>query len=417
MSTVAIIDISSSERWGGYIPFSSEWKPPRSAEYTSRGRATDHGSGPYYRVRAKSKLVDSHTGRELPPDHAEHQDPGGYKPLRWQVQVHQEPWGFWYTQETQQYKWGGWQDYGGHKYEYIRDRVEGNNLIYHQNIYYRREWTSNYVFDYTIWNLYATGTDVIDVSEVPTERPFYDFFLAAVEAGYIHPSYQQYFSTSFMEAASALPQADVNLIGNIKEAFEYIKGAIDFLKSPASSLGDLFQSFADPKNLWLQYRYVYKTNQMDAKELTELVSRLDYLSTCLEDSLTTEAYTTVGDTRFGVTMRFPIASILPQDVVSLVEMFGAQITPSNIWDMIPFSFMVDWFAGIGDKLSFFEDWVGAVELEPDDIWYIIRREYDWGSVYVRIPGVKPVVPPVYTPKSASGKAVTMRIADTVSIFT
>jgi hypothetical protein len=221
-----------------------------------------------------------------------------------------------------------------------------------------------------------------------------------------------------MDAASALPEADVNLIGNIKEAFDYIKGAIQFLKSPASSMGELFQSFADPKDLWLKYRYVYKTNQMDAKEINNLVSRLDYLSACSESELTTQAWTDVGSVRYGATMRFPISSVLPNDVYSLIKQFGLQVKPSNVWDLIPFSFMVDWFADIGNKLSFLEDWAGAVELKPMNLWFILRaNDVDGVDVYMRIPGQVPVVPPMYMQKTASGKAVTMRVADTISIFT
>jgi len=47
-------------------------------------------------------------------------------------------------------------------------------------------------------------------------------------------------------------------------------------------------------------------------------------------------------------------------VMKLVEDMGLRLTASNVWDMIPFSFVVDWFTGIG---ATFQAWDFNLELD------------------------------------------------------
>lgn len=274
------------------------------------------------------------------------------------------------------------------------------------------KWVSSASTSYIAGNTGYTYT-----SSLPPMGRLYDEFLQAVEIGYFRPDLQQAYAAAYLEAARSLPEADVNLMGNLKEALDYIKGAISAIKDPKSALSGLIDTTSNPKQLWLSYRYVYKTNQQDAKEMQDLVSRLDYLSTVTKAKLKATGWVSQSGARYGVSMRIPLSTVLPQDLIDLVHQFGLNVTPSNIWDLIPYSFMVDWFLGIGDKISFFEDWIGAAELHPMNIWFQARAETEDASYYYRVPGYIPSVPPLYTSHEASGKTIAMRVADTISIFT
>lgn len=104
---------------------------------------------------------------------------------------------------------------------------------------------------------------------------------------------------------------------------------------------------------YLWYKYSYQTTLMDLMAYykffvnwaNQAKSRKDYKRT----SLTYNSTTTQGSRTINVTTRYHIYTSTYN--AGVLEMMGLNLNLSNSWDMIPFSFVVDWFVNIGDILS------------------------------------------------------------------
>lgn len=101
--------------------------------------------------------------------------------------------------------------------------------------------------------------------------------------------------------------------------------------------------------LYLWYKYVFCTTAMDAEEMFKFFTRNPL-----------EAYKSRDK---GYDHRFTLTNIVDEKTVdtftfylgsydfSILDTFGLRVNLSNTWDMIPFSFVVDWFTRVGDMLA------------------------------------------------------------------
>lgn len=112
---------------------------------------------------------------------------------------------------------------------------------------------------------------------------------------------------------------------------------------------------------WLTYRYVYNTTKSD---IQDFLGKLDVAFGSFEDQChTIRSGTTVGKVNHHLTARLspPVTyspsesfNILYSKVKSLnwrLRSMGVYPSLANLWDIVPYSFMVDWFLPVGDLLS------------------------------------------------------------------
>jgi hypothetical protein len=152
---------------------------------------------------------------------------------------------------------------------------------------------------------------------------------------------------AYYSALQSVPKLNDNSISNIIEIVSFIKALV------------LEHRISIPKRLgsaWLAYRYSYGTSKMDAEDAIKFMrSNSAPLSLSKGQRVSSGSYTcTVQDTDITCRCRFEISS---SEVETLDKIWSALYTyglsPNFyvVWDMIPYSFIVDWFIPVGDMLS------------------------------------------------------------------
>jgi hypothetical protein len=151
---------------------------------------------------------------------------------------------------------------------------------------------------------------------------------------------------AYLDTLTSVPRLNDNSISNVIEIAGFIKSLlIDHKIELPKSLGDV----------WLSYRYSYATSKLDAEEAISFVSRYRDLGT-LDQWLHcygASSHHFIGE-RFeaDIVCRCKL-EIRPKDIALLGRVwralytYGLQPNFYVVWDMIPYSFIVDWLIPIG----------------------------------------------------------------------
>lgn len=243
-----------------------------------------------------------------------------------------------------------------------------------------------------------------------------EVFEEITDLGYWRQSYRSIAGNAYIDAARNLPKTSNNSLQNLVEVINLIrsiksgnlgKSAVNFVKS---------NTFSKVKNAWLAYRYSYKTTQMDLQEYKDLYSRLANLRN--GGNLVTHGQFSYRGIFARCSFKVPVDSVVPDNLKELLHTSGFYLKAADVWDDIPFSFIVDWFTQFGDVLSHVDDAGQAAEVRPAGVWYSFTTSYDDQITYFRVPGV-PIwnVPFLDWNTGTSTNVKAMRIADTISLFT
>lgn len=225
---------------------------------------------------------------------------------------------------------------------------------------------------------------------------------------------------AYLEACRSVPTLNDNSISNVLEIVGFMKALV------------VDHKIEFPKRLqdvWLAYRYSYTTTKLDVSEAIKFAKRYMSLGT-LDTELKCygTSATTVNDV--DVVCRCSL-SITPAQL-GYVEALWRSLTtyglaPSFyvVWDMIPYSFIVDWFIPVGDVLSVLdaESRFSEKNYIIKDVCFSLSYEREIGTytykAYSRwrsdpLPHLNGFY---WFDKSAtSGKVITYRILDAASLF-
>lgn len=239
--------------------------------------------------------------------------------------------------------------------------------------------------------------------------PGYYAFLHHREFGALPLNYELAAASSYLNQATNLPVASTNSIANVLE----YAGVVEALVT--RKFGNI-RNLIDPRNAWLAYRYSYTTSKLDLEEYVELTRRLT--SIALMDDVVSHGYARVGDTVCKCTAIYTADSLLPKNTKQFLEQYGLRLSLLNVWDMIPYSFVVDWFFHIGSFLEDLENREHMLTLTPREVWYSFGNFSPNGTgYYFRVLDRPHYNAPFVGPSSASGRTTLMRVADAVSLFT
>lgn len=257
-------------------------------------------------------------------------------------------------------------------------------------------WDTNFTFRFGEWQTYQSITEIGTYTNGSASR----------------------FESAYVDAWERLPNAACNTMANILEAIGTIKTAIESLHNPVKAVGEFAKDLADPRNAWLAYRYQYSTTKLDVEEYVSLWRRLRKLKNMCKHA-SVRVYGTFDDETGSYTCscRVMVSAILPDGLDDLLSMCGLRVNASNLWDMVPYSFVVDWFIKLGSILEAFENWTYSMTLQPVELWYTCKTSYDAQTVYYRVRGSSLGVLPAYHERQVQGRTIKMRIADTISLFT
>lgn len=228
----------------------------------------------------------------------------------------------------------------------------------------------------------------------------------------LNPWFRKGWVTAYYAAADSLPGSSNNAIATVFEVASLFKSlfTLDFGAIP-KTLGDIFSSS------WLKYRYGYCTTKSDISEYISLNDRLLALSRA--DSIRCYGKYACSDGTFTYSFDVEVEDIIPSNIKEVCNLFGLKMSAYNAWDMIPYSFIVDWFIPVGDFLESLETRSEIATLHTTNCWMSYHSFYDDGTeVFLRVPGFTPLSSdfPYVNYRRVSDKTICYRITDTIALL-
>jgi hypothetical protein len=177
-------------------------------------------------------------------------------------------------------------------------------------------------------------------------------------------------------------------------------------------------------NAWLSYRYVYNTTKADYEQFVrakvgEYLGQLDQ-NRVLRGSIGLSAGTLKIKMRLTDNTRPNFEKFLISG-----NQYGVFPGLYNLWDMVPFSFIADWFAPLGDELQDIDQSIFFRYYEVNELLVSRKLRYEkdqpWGHTtyeyYERRQLDSMPQWEIYEdPKEASGKTIAKRCLDGISII-
>jgi len=225
---------------------------------------------------------------------------------------------------------------------------------------------------------------------------------------------------AYVDALQSAPRLNDNSISNAMEVVSFIKTLVVERKV------ELPKKASD---LWLSYRYAYTTSKLDAEEAIQFVKRT-YGKDVFRRVMKAygAAHTTVGDTpvtcRCCMELKSRELDTLDR-VWNALYTYGLQPNFYVVWDMIPYSFIVDWFVPVGDMLSVLDTEANMMRGQYDITNVCFSLSYntvmDGYNVHCYSRWASPPLSYLnefywFDKPKASSKVVMMRIADTASLI-
>jgi hypothetical protein len=249
-------------------------------------------------------------------------------------------------------------------------------------------------------------------------RDLFKFSEWALDVGYSYPFLRNYTvqkgrQDAFLDAADHFPKLNDNMISNIIEAVKFIaglcKGKISLPKNPQQA--------------WLSYRYSYSTTKLD---MSEAIDYVDQLSNRKGNVFQSYGYYRQDDAIFRCKIKAHSRVLSSFDnIKKYLNEYGLEFDPYVLWDMIPYSFMIDWALPIGDILGLISHRKDYSQSFYDFDYLIYSVTYDsknngaTGHCYTRwIEGVPPALIGYYElGNNPSSKTKIKRAFDAFALFT
>lgn len=159
----------------------------------------------------------------------------------------------------------------------------------------------------------------------------------------ISPEYelQHLRQSAFWVAINDVKVLNQNLVSSLVEAIQFLlklkSGKFSFKKALPTSLHDS----------WLAYRYQFNTTRMDFKEGLEFIKWTGMFDLSTDTFFRGSANYNGKVCRCKVTLRSKLLVSLKK-AWSTLYTYGLQPNFYLVWDMTPFSFIVDWFIPVGE---------------------------------------------------------------------
>lgn len=298
------------------------------------------------------------------------------------------------------------------------------------------------------------------VISTPTEPQFqfkYNEFNAYCMAGefdvYLHP-FATGFKTAYVNAINSLPQVASNSLANVAEAIDAVHKAFQVVTSirnmratnsmtktvasgtsfsgEARMVTDVSSEVvmnskqlqrnakalaeaADPRQAWLAYRYAYKTSVSDMEEYRTFIQRVTDLALLCDETIPVFGKTKIGEISYSFTGSISLDQLIPKTLAEKLRYCGVEPSLTNMWDMVPYSFIVDWFIDVSGFTEWLEQNNRALDFTVTDTWYSAYVGTDNETIYWRVPATGIALPSLMVSGNTSTKTWAMRLGDSVCI--
>lgn len=221
---------------------------------------------------------------------------------------------------------------------------------------------------YEVWYRLARFDDDQHIPQ-PT---FEDRYVREAIRSRVYPGIDTFMNDAYLQAFKSLPVVKTNNIQNLFAVYDILKGFV----TPFLNGDRLVQGVGSLGDAWLGTRYGLFTTKADIQEIVSVVDRCRNLrngQTFRSYGIST--YQTLEDTfYFKCSLTTQLTDVL--GCYSELERLGLALDGYNAWDLIPYSFMVDWFLHIGDLLERGRDWSHALKLAPlSDTWFSMTHYF------------------------------------------
>lgn len=300
-------------------------------------------------------------------------------------------------------------------------------------LYFNREWLTYFDGNESQewdcnWHLHSGSLSPSDLRKVLCQRYSRAYFREKMN----ELNMAVVWSDVEKDIISQFTPCDTNSLANIYEGLSAIKDLASNIyniskgKLPKAKRKSVRQTIQDG---WLGYRYTYCTTLSDYREYC------DHLDEAIEtfngqyrkSTHSSKSFSLSNGVRMTATMTVNATPRIPNGFSEAwlqLSSFGLAPNLTNIWDVIPFSFMIDWFTSIGDTCSTIDAYCNLNQLQLK-IDYVISSihctyhdmEYDLDiSWYERTPSLSLPLLTVESTYDPSTKTWIKRAADATSIF-
>jgi hypothetical protein len=149
---------------------------------------------------------------------------------------------------------------------------------------------------------------------------------------------------AYVSALQSIPKLNDNSVSNLLELVGFIKAlVVDHRIEIPRSLQDA----------WLSYRYVYSTTKLDVEEAVKFM-HTNYTAPEIAKECKGSSSCNYKDTYITCRCSMKVSSTelsYVDKIWTALRKYGLSPSFYVVWDMIPYSFIVDWFIPIGDMMS------------------------------------------------------------------
>lgn len=169
------------------------------------------------------------------------------------------------------------------------------------------------------------------------------------EALFPQKQHSVYWPEIAAEAYQDLGMTSINGIANVKELFEMGEAVSGFYKTLKSLPS---KRAAAAAQAYLAVHYGFKLTVLDAIELRKTLKQYSEKRSSLSKCQASKSWT-VGPIsyRAGYQVFYDEFAKLKSTLQELLLISDFALSSENWWDMVPYSFVVDWFIGVGDVLQ------------------------------------------------------------------
>ncbi|AMQ23534.1 maturation, partial [Leviviridae sp.] len=374
-----------------------------SSKFTSRGLSPNFGDGPYF----ISHVMGHPIGVYMSPSHVDFTYEGNHV-IGDRTGLYTAQYSFSVTGRLYKYEWivnkNADDDYD---IKEIQDHFIGDRNVYHW------ETTHQSVIKNRFPYVTKVGWEPGVFNFLQSE---YEVFQAAVSLGIYLAPYATLWSSAYVDAVDQIPKISVNAVEGILDAIDTLRGIYYVLTDPIHALRDFIHGVKDWGNDWLSYRYVYTTTKLDINSVKEGMRAISKVKSLMKEEYSVTGRAKDGLISVGVKVTFKMCDIIPDSYEELFRQYGLVPSAYDMWDIIPFSFMVDWFAQLGDILELFGKFSNTLRYRPTQTWFTAVTVYQNQTTFFRVPGTRLSIPPKYEFREVSDKTLAMRITDFVAIF-
>lgn len=232
-------------------------------------------------------------------------------------------------------------------------------------------------------------------------------------------------ANAYVDACNSLP--DASGMSNAVNAIQLATAGVSLLRGVISrDLGSLSKSeltLRTAKDAWLAYRYSYGTTKADITEAANLLSRAsDLLFTDRVRCNGTAFHTAKDGSQYTARCAIQLEKSTLSSLKSTIEKYGLQLDGYAMWDLVPYSFVVDWFLGVGDALEFGRRTNFARRVNTKLCWCSIERKFvnEFGFeelFYYRWLGQPDCSAATIVHHDPSGATIVKRALDAYALFT